>query len=286
MKKILIFYSLVVLFIPAALQAETVTFEEQYTYDASEADSKLTCRAISLLQVKKLLLEKLGTYLEAETEVVDFQLTRDEVTTLTAGIVKTEIIDEKWDGKTYELTAMIAADPEAVAKSIDELRKSREGMEKIARLKNMNEKSIKKIEEFRNELERVQNNLISINRDYGAASKIVSALESYETGLQFLREERYSDALSAFNEAIEIQPKYTYFYQRGKAYMRMKQYENAVRDFSKVISLNPDVRDAYFQRGITYRKMGKKKIGLKDINKAAELGHGNAIRWLKLKGKL
>jgi hypothetical protein len=32
--------------------------------------------------------------------------------------------------------------------------------------------------------------------------------------------------------------------------------------------------------------MGKKKIGLKDINKAAELGHGNAIRWLKLKGKL
>ncbi len=27
-------------------------FEEKYTYDAIEADSKLTCRTISLLQVK------------------------------------------------------------------------------------------------------------------------------------------------------------------------------------------------------------------------------------------
>ena len=286
MKIIFILYSLLFLFIPTFLQAETISFEEQYTYDASDADSKLTCRAISLLEVKKLLLEKLGTYLEAETEVVNFQLTRDEVTTLTAGIIKTEIIDEKWDGKTYELTAKITADPDAVAKSIDELRKSREGREMIAKLKNVNARSIEKIEELRDELERVQNYLININRDYGSSSKIVSAWESYETGLQLMREERYSDAVSAFNDAIKIQPNYTYFFQRGKTYMKLKQHGNAIQDFNRVISLNPDVKDAYFQRGRSYRRTGKKKTGLNDIRKAAELGSGNAIRWLKIKGKL
>lgn len=285
MKIILFFYFLLFLFVPTFLQAETITFEEQYIYDASDADSKLTCRAISLLEVKKLLLEKLGTYLENETEVVNFQLTKDEVTTLTAGIIKTEIIDEKWDGKTYELTARIKADPDSVAKSIDELGKSREGREMIAKLKNVNARSISKIEELKDELERVQENLININSDYSSASKIVSAWESYETGLQLMREERYSDAVSAFNEAIEVQPNYIYFFQRGKLHMKLKQHENAIQDFNKVLSLNPDVKDAYFQRGRTYRRMGKKKTGLNDIRKAAELGSGNAIRWLKMKGK-
>src|SRR5271157_2183273 len=85
--------------------AEVVTFEEKYTYQASEYDSKVSCRALALEQVKRLLLEKLGTYLESETEVKNFQLTKDQIIVLTAGIVMAEIIDEKWDGKTYSLKA-------------------------------------------------------------------------------------------------------------------------------------------------------------------------------------
>ncbi len=212
MKKLFLIYFGIALLIPITAQAETVIFEEKYVYDASEADSKLSCRAISLLEVKKLLLEKLGTYLETKTEVVNFQLTRDEVTTLTAGIVKTEIIDEKWDGKTYTLTARIEADPEAVAKSIDGLRNSREGREKIAKLKDLNEKSIGKIEDLKSELKRIQNNLININRDYDSASSIVTAWDSYETGLELAREEKYSEAVEAFNEAIEVQPNYLYYF--------------------------------------------------------------------------
>ena len=49
--------------------AETKVFIEEYTYQASEADSKILSRAIAFEQVKRLLLEKLGTYLESETEV-------------------------------------------------------------------------------------------------------------------------------------------------------------------------------------------------------------------------
>jgi hypothetical protein len=56
--------------------AKSVTFQREYTYQASEADSKLTCRAIALAQVKRLLLEELGTYLEARTEVKNYQLTK------------------------------------------------------------------------------------------------------------------------------------------------------------------------------------------------------------------
>lgn len=76
--------------------AKMVTFEKEYTYQASEIDSKVSCRAIALEQVKRLLLEELGTYVESNTEVKDFQLTKDQITTLTAGSVEQR---EKVSGK-------------------------------------------------------------------------------------------------------------------------------------------------------------------------------------------
>ena len=103
--------------------AEEVTFVKEYSYQASEADSKLSARAITLEQVKRLLLEELGTYLMSETEVKNFQLTKDKITTLSAGIVSTQILEEKWSGETYYLKAKIKADPNEVTKGIDNLRK-------------------------------------------------------------------------------------------------------------------------------------------------------------------
>ena len=142
MKKIILLCFCVLLFFPFASMAKTVTFKEKYTYDASEADSKLTCRTISLLQVKRLLLEKLGTYIETKTEVANYQITKDEIAALSAAIIKTEILEEKWDGKIYSLTAKIDADPDSVAKAIKEMKGSREGEEKANKLENVNEKYI------------------------------------------------------------------------------------------------------------------------------------------------
>lgn len=68
------------------LAAEKV-FIKEYTYQASEIDSKVTSRAQALEQAKRLVLEELGTYLMSKTEVRDFAITSDKITVLTAGIV-------------------------------------------------------------------------------------------------------------------------------------------------------------------------------------------------------
>lgn len=283
MKKYVLFYWFVLLF-PVVTQASVVSFEEKYIYDASEADSKITCRAISLLQVKRLLLEKLGTYLEAKTEIVNNQLTKDEIITLSAGIVKTEILQEKWNGKTYSLTARIEADPDGVAQALEALKQDNNGENKIKKLATINEKSIDKINELKRELARVQENLILINRDFSKSSKLIHSWESFETGLVLLNRGKYQKAISAFDAAIEHNPKYMHFFQRGIAYMKLRQYQNAIKDFSSSIGLAPRAKNAYFQRGMAYRRIGKKSKGLQDIKKAAKLGSGNAKRWLKAKG--
>jgi hypothetical protein len=108
-----------------------VTFEREYRYAAGPSDNLITCRMIALEQVKRLLLEELGTYLESNTEVRNFTLTRDKITIITAGIVRTTIIDETWDKKTYYLKARITADPDDVTRKIDAFRKDRQKSEEL-----------------------------------------------------------------------------------------------------------------------------------------------------------
>ena len=143
---------LIILFIMAhSAFAETKVFLEEYNYQASEADSKLSSRVIALEQVKRLLLEKLGIYLESETEVKNFQLTKDQIVTLTAGIVSAEIMDEKWDGKTYYLKAKIEADPQEVIKSLDLLRKDHQKSKELEEMRKKAEEALREVERLKTE---------------------------------------------------------------------------------------------------------------------------------------
>ena len=125
MKSNLMRISMILLLLLSAsgiLAAETKTFIREYSYQASELDSKVSCRTIALELVKRLLLEEAGTYLESETEVRNYQLTKDQITVLTAGVVRAELLNEKWDGKTYYIQAKLEVNPKEVEQSIQKLR--------------------------------------------------------------------------------------------------------------------------------------------------------------------
>ena len=140
--------------------AETKTFIKEYTYMASDIDSKVSSRAIALEQVKRALLEQLGTYLISETEVKDFHMTKDQITTLTAGIVSAEVIDEKWDGRSYYLKAKITADTEEVAKSVDALRKDVQKTKELEDSKKKAEEAMREVTRLKKELELVKESAI------------------------------------------------------------------------------------------------------------------------------
>ena len=140
--------SIVSYFIIPAASAETKTFIKEYNYQAGDEDSKNSCRVIALREVKRLLLEELGTYLESETEVKNFQMTKDQIVTLTAGVVQTELIEEKWNTENlkYWLKAKIKANPQDVTKAIDSLRKDREKVKELEELRKKSEELLKENE--------------------------------------------------------------------------------------------------------------------------------------------
>ncbi|MCX5636915.1 MAG: hypothetical protein NTX52_04375, partial [Planctomycetota bacterium] len=155
MKSILMRITLIsflfVLFIPNHTSAESKTFIKEYTYQASDFDSKMSSRTIALEQVKRLLLEEVGTYLISETDVKDFQLTKDKITTLTAGIVQAEILTEKWDGKTYYLKAKMSIAPQEVTKLLEGLRENSQKNRELEEMKRKVDEALNKIKQLQDE---------------------------------------------------------------------------------------------------------------------------------------
>lgn len=116
------------------LHAENKTFIREYTYQASESDSKITARNQALSEVKKLLLEELGVYVESYVnytiEEQQGHITKDfitnEIKQLSVGITETKILEEKWNGEQYYVRAEIVADPTDVVRKINQTLEKRQ----------------------------------------------------------------------------------------------------------------------------------------------------------------
>jgi hypothetical protein len=140
------------LLFPSMTSAKMVSYIRDYSYQASEADNKSSSRTIALEQVKRLLLEELGTYVISVTEVKDFEVTKDKIITFTAGIVNTIVLEEKWDGRTYYLKAKISADTDVLAKEIERVQRNQDQSYQLEAMKKRTDEALKEIEDLRKEV--------------------------------------------------------------------------------------------------------------------------------------
>ena len=262
--------------------ASNMTYQRDYAYQASESDSKLSCRTIALEQVKRLLLEELGTYLESHTEVKNYQVSRDQIIAITAGIVRAEILNEKWDGQTYFIIAKITADPKQVASAIDELRRERQSLSELEESKKRTDELLKELAKLREELksskggERTQE-----KKDYRAAVQKLGAVDWYKEGYALAESGKYQDAISFYNKAIDADPKHAAAYSvRGWAYYRIRDYQSALKDNNRALDLKPNVPSALANRSWTLWGMRQYDKALVDANRAIELAPDYARAYL------
>jgi chromosome segregation ATPase len=127
---------------PMAL-AQPKAFIREYTYKAGETDSKISSRQKALTEVKALLIEELGVYVESyvnhtvteENGVITKEFFRNEIKTLGMGTTETKILEERWDGYEYYIKAEIRADPEEVVRRINQTLSARRSSEAADSLK-------------------------------------------------------------------------------------------------------------------------------------------------------
>jgi len=255
-KKIILYLTCFSLFFAAVpLHAETKTFVREYTYEAGEIDSKISCRAIALEQVKRLLLEELGTYVESVTVVKDYHIAKDEITTLTAGIVQTTILEENWDGKEYWLKAKITADPDEVASSIEKLRNNQQLVKDLAEARDEASQALRKIDALRQELAAAEASKEKREEYREAVNKLV-ATDWFERGQYQTFSGNYQEALRAYDMVVVLRPNNAKAYSnRGAIYVQLGRYDSAMKDLDKAVALNPQNRTILYNRNLVYKKL-------------------------------
>ncbi|MFQ5794128.1 MAG: HEAT repeat domain-containing protein [Candidatus Bipolaricaulia bacterium] len=116
--------------------------------------------------------------------------------------------------------------------------------------------------------------LKKIDPDVGPAlTKVLRDAETfYNRGVTYLNQGEYERAISSFNQAIELIPRYTEAHvSRGSAYLLKGEYDRAISDFDKAIGLEPGTAEAYLGRGLAYSKQGEYGRAIADYTQTIEL---------------
>jgi len=123
----LLFYVLL-LSLTIQVQAEPVTMVREYTYNASENDSKVTARKAALEQLQRLAIEEVGIQVQSSFRNSE-KLDKDDFTrkvqsdfkTFSQALTKSRILEEKWNGESFYIKAEIEVDPDGVSAAIKNL---------------------------------------------------------------------------------------------------------------------------------------------------------------------
>lgn len=268
------------LLLPSApVTAATITYVKEYSYQAGEMDSKLSCRTIALEQVKRLLLEEIGTYLMSETTVKDFQITKDQIVTLTAGVVRTTILEETWDGRWYTLKAEIEADPDDVAKQIDILRNDKEKTKELEEAWKAADEALLEVERLKKEYEKEQSFAGGKQEEYIRNVNTLGAAGWFQSGYNAGITGNHQTAIASYNNVIVLQPRNANaYYNRAAEYGKLGNHKEAIRNYTKVIKLEPRSGRAYHNRGIEYGKIGNTNKARENFRTAVKLRHNPSHR--------
>lgn len=89
-------------------------------------------------------------------------------------------------------------------------------------------------------------------------------------------------ALDDLNKAVELSPRNAVaWYNKGNALFEANDYTSAILAYTKAIEYQPDMGEAYFNRGYANLKLGNADAGKADLSKAGELGIVPAYNLIK-----
>jgi tetratricopeptide repeat protein 36 len=122
------------------------------------------------------------------------------------------------------------------------------------------------------------------------SESVLEQLQKIEIAGVALAEQKQPDltgALAKFTEAIELEPTYASAYNnRAQVYLLQDKLSEAVEDLGKAIEWGAGdakvLKNAYTQRAIAYKRLGKDELALADFESGGKLGNAfaqeNAVR--------
>ena len=231
-------------------------FFREYTYKASDYDSKVTARVNALNQVSELLLREVGVYIKSETKwdkkEINYEIEEiyeKKMDVITAGITRVEIIDEKWNWGEYWVKAKVTLNPKDIKKKIDDLVKNKEKFDQHEQLKKENNKANKEIERLRKELANVKSEKeqLELSKSYNKEVDKLSSLDWFYKAYETLKNGNIEKSILFYITAIELNPESLHAnFNLGWIYMTQGKIDQAHTYLLKALEIESEYIDTYY----------------------------------------
>lgn len=267
------------LFATSPVDAEVRTYEGTDEYIMSEFETIDIAKQRAKQKAERAAQEKAGVFVESNTEVVNMMVTKDEVRTMTGGILK--VVDVQYqltplaDGKSLIVRATVKADIDTddINKWLN--RDTGERSELVAQNMEL-QKAIaaqdEQIAELKRQLEAKPKDAEKISEQFAAEDKIFRSNQLLTEASKFYYNGDLNGALSRCTQAIELNPDNATAYSiRGAIYYRLNNFNGAVADFNKAVELNPGDYRSFYNRGLANVKLKDYRRAEQDFSRALEL---------------
>jgi tetratricopeptide (TPR) repeat protein len=267
--------------------AELKVIESDSMYALGDNDSKIDARRIAMQEAKRKSLELAGTYVESLTQVKNYQLTKDEIKSYTAGVVETEVVSEQMRGTTEHPAIYIKArckiDTTVLMTQIDKFRESEELKEQLdtsskenAELKKERdtlvrqlnaEKDKAKIANTRQKLDTVLAKEEANDETHKVWINIGSQLVQVDENGQQIRKADLDNSSVILERAIKVNPQN----QRARAmlasiYQKKGNTTQAEQELRTAVQRNPSNPMPHLRLGVLLHEQGKYQDALRELH--------------------
>ena len=266
---------------PANARAETKLFTRTIDQPFSGSQSPDDAYMSEMTKAKMEVLELAGTYLESLSVVENAILTKDEVTALAGGIMKTEVVSRKnyADDKNFGiiLTTRIEVDNSVLQQRLDKLLSDRTLLRKYNELQSREQELLARIKALESENSQTGNKATAtqpLQSKFAEISVALSARQWAEKALSTWHNGMFADpeqAISYLNKALKLDRKNpATFNSRAVAFLSLGKYHDAEKDLIMALTIDPDFCDAYSNLGGLFYRLGQYPIAIEAYTRAIE----------------
>ena len=266
------------------VDAEIKTYEGSDEYIMSEFETIDIAKQRAKQKAERAAQEKAGVFIESNTQVVNMMVTKDEIRTMTGGILK--IVDVQYDlkpladGKSLIIRATVKADIDS-----DDIEKwLNRGTDERSELVAQNvelQKAIAaqdaQIAELKRQLAAKPQDAEKISEQFAAEDKVFRSNQELAEAGKFYYNGDFSGARNLCTKAIELNPDNATAYSiRGAIYYRLNDFNSAVADFNKAAALNPNDYRNFYNRGLAHVKLNDLRKAVEDFSGAIQINPNDA----------
>ncbi|KAK7101229.1 small glutamine-rich tetratricopeptide repeat-containing protein alpha-like [Littorina saxatilis] len=156
-------------------------------------------------------------------------------------------------------------------------------LETVYRLTTSDQKQVAQYRVQRNLLDIFNSQLTETDTEFSTLSLHEPTAEEKEEaerlknkGNDFMKSEKFSDALESYTQAIKLDGKNAVYYcNRAAAYSKLNKHQQAIEDCNRALSIDPSYSKAYGRMGIAFTALNDHESARECYRKALELDPDN-----------